>query len=195
MIIGKNLFKSDALAVFDSITYSHGLYFYREQNEKRFHKVHGIVLIPNTPNEFQTAAYYWLFPNENKLFLKASRRVDSNNSLQLAFQTSCPEIDYNIQVKDDQQHQIRQDLSIYPISNTPILEFVYNHLEGLWHFNCVRCDLFSPNTTEQVFSLLEIIAENLTKEELIFRLRFAAHKSEAWDLALKKIRKSLMEKK
>jgi hypothetical protein len=141
------------------------------KDEKRFHKTDGLIFTPDEPYHPKTCKNLFKWKYLDKLSIDL--RLGFNQYRQRNFScigTEGYDIEYNITLKVEDQSRLNKDLQRLRDTSNVIVECSYDQWNGNWTYQGVRSDKNRPNHVKVVFDTLECICENISLEEIIYRL-------------------------
>eukprot|EP01114_Cavostelium_apophysatum_P014897 TRINITY_DN3967_c0_g1_i1.p1 TRINITY_DN3967_c0_g1~~TRINITY_DN3967_c0_g1_i1.p1 ORF type:complete len:695 (+),score=174.20 TRINITY_DN3967_c0_g1_i1:138-2222(+) len=170
-LIGK-LFtdKRDMRKLKESIHMEGAERIFQDEHRKRKHKTDGVILTPDEPYKSKTVPnlYKWKYVDK----LSIDFRVDYRGNKQI-FTCVGPEgrdIEYPLKLRQEDLMRIQQDISRQRDPNNIIIECSYDSWHGNWNYCILRTDKRKANHISVVFDTLETISENVSIEELAYRL-------------------------
>jgi hypothetical protein len=139
---------------------------------KRYHKTDGLIFTPNerynpkaVPNLFK-----WKYMDTVSIDLKINYKNNRTTIYFTCVGNEGNEIEYPLSVKPEDFERLRRDMSRQRDPNSIIVEFAYDFWRGMWSYKCIRADKNRPNHIKVVFDTLEIISENISIEEILYRI-------------------------
>eukprot|EP01102_Stenamoeba_stenopodia_P019955 TRINITY_DN7637_c0_g1_i1.p1 TRINITY_DN7637_c0_g1~~TRINITY_DN7637_c0_g1_i1.p1 ORF type:complete len:686 (+),score=120.98 TRINITY_DN7637_c0_g1_i1:243-2300(+) len=174
-LIGKKFFDKRHFAALLKcfVTKPSGTYFV---DQKRYHKTDGIIFTPEQPYATRGVhnLYKWKLPTHLTIDFKLSTRQDGKMSLLCRGNDGDVEVSYVefIQKDRDRLERDRQKVA-HSASRAPptiIIEARYDIWKGLWRYHGIRTDKSTANHIRIAFETMVSIAENVTLDELYYRL-------------------------
>lgn len=186
-LLGKTFYPSKHIRILvDCIYEKDGHRYYKDKEGKRHHKTDGIIFTPDTHYELRTCSdlFKWKYLDLFSIDLRTTFRNG-------AFYFTCQgahneEIPYIISLKLEDQNQLKKFDKIHTEEGL-IVEYSYDQGFGSWTFKQVRPDKNKPNYVTIVFDTLESIAENVTFEEISYRVPLPPQNDQWVQLMQKKV--------
>jgi hypothetical protein len=88
------------------------------------------------------------------------------------------DIDYPLNMKQEDLGRLYQD--IQRIGAPLIVECSYDHWNGNWNYHMIRTDKDKPNHIRVILDTLETISENVSKEEIMYRVSITEPRLDDW---------------
>lgn len=146
-------------------------------DDKRHHKTIGLIFSPDRPYcpYVNCKMYAWKYLDSISIFLK----IEYQENIMI-FTCQGPEdlpVEYKISFRRGDQDKLERDYS--SSKKHKIIECTYDHWNGVWHYKQIRKDKTKANSIEEIFEILETISQNISQEELVYRL--SASRSVNWN--------------
>jgi mRNA guanylyltransferase len=194
-LIGKTFFPKDQIKkLFAHIRKDErtGQRFYVD--DIRCHRTDGIIFTPDESYHVKTTfnLFKWKYVEKLSVDFKLTR-VNNSNEFILSAQADGREVACkSVTFLDNDRTQLLNDMSNHTNLKSYIIECSYDPWIGYWRYQGIRTDKNKPNALSVIFDVMECISENITKEELIYRLQLSPEKDN-WQVQIQTLCKSLAE--
>eukprot|EP01119_Soliformovum_irregulare_P021512 TRINITY_DN7175_c0_g1_i1.p1 TRINITY_DN7175_c0_g1~~TRINITY_DN7175_c0_g1_i1.p1 ORF type:complete len:667 (-),score=199.63 TRINITY_DN7175_c0_g1_i1:7-2007(-) len=156
---------------------------YKFKDDKRDHRTDGIILTPDTSyNPESSKIFKWQYLDTLTLVLKINAKSDQRAVDKYYFTCIGPdatEVEYSIQLNNLDREKLSRDMARHKDTTNLSAEFSYDHWTGYWRYKILRTK-GKHNGIKEIFETLELISENISKEELTFRLPLPSGEDQKW---------------
>jgi mRNA guanylyltransferase len=171
-LIGKAFYrKQDLIKLLQNIHYDKGLHLY-DDGKQRCHKTDGIIFTPNTPYSARGVQnlYKWKFMEHITIDFQVVT-VNGQYSFYCNNGSNKPLVEFDIQFIEKDRIRFEEDRRKYGLEGgAVIVECSYDSWSACWRYHQIRKDKTIPNHIRIAIESLLAIAQNITLEELQFRL-------------------------
>jgi hypothetical protein len=150
------------------------------QDNRRSHKTDGIIFTPVNSTYRPTPAapiLKWKFVDKLSADLKIM--FDARHQRWGLYCTGDRHQDIevrSVEFSPDDTARLSDDIRLHQSAdNTHVIECTYDIWAGRWHYSSIRADKKQGNNVRTVFDTLEVIAENITEQELCYRVPRPPH--------------------
>lgn len=142
-------------------------------DDRRHHKTDGVIFTPiDEPYKAKTMPTLFKWKYMDKISLDFKVNTTTRRDGQLAFTCGGKdgyEIDYPLKITDQDYERLLRDISRHR-DEVNVIECSYDQWSGNWIYHKLRSDKNRPNHISIVFDTLEVIAQNVSPEELMYRI-------------------------
>eukprot|EP01125_Pyxidicula_operculata_P000925 TRINITY_DN1080_c1_g1_i2.p1 TRINITY_DN1080_c1_g1~~TRINITY_DN1080_c1_g1_i2.p1 ORF type:complete len:358 (+),score=86.22 TRINITY_DN1080_c1_g1_i2:1130-2203(+) len=159
--------------------------YYRD--DKRHHKMDGFIFTPDEPYALKTThtLFKWKYSDKQTIDFRA-RRNSETGVYTLSIQVHGGESDcFQVNFRGSDQARLAADWEKHKIKDDAIVECLYDKWSGEWRYYGLRPDKKAPNFIRIAMETMMSLSEDVTKEELAYRLQFDDPKHD--DFVMKEI--------
>jgi hypothetical protein len=144
-------------------------------DNRRNHKTDGVIFTPvNSPYRPTPAAPILKWKFVDKLSADLKIMFDARQQKWCLYCTGDRHTDIevrSVEFSPEDTARLSDDIRQRPNSDgTYVIECTYDIWAGRWHYASIRADKKQGNNVRTVFDTLEVIAENITEQELCYRV-------------------------
>ncbi|EGC30428.1 hypothetical protein DICPUDRAFT_50749 [Dictyostelium purpureum] len=160
---------------------------------RRCHHTDGIIFTPNTPYRPYTdpTLYKWKYCDKWTIDFKVRDRGQKGWFLSCVandnIEVDCREVNFS----DDDLSKLRKEFQRARDQSTVVAECSFQPKTGTWKFHQVRHDKKKGNYISIVMDTMESIAENLSGEELKYRIPLSPQ-DDNWEEEMQRLRSSML---
>jgi len=142
------------------------------EDHARHHRTDGFIFAPDERYHPKTCPNLlkWKYPEKMSIDFKVCFR---DNGTALYFTCLGPhgmDIEYQASLSEEDMRRLKLDIERQPDKGQLIVEMSHNHLRGEWRYLLLRNDKNRANFVGIVFDTLEVLSENISLNELLYRI-------------------------
>lgn len=162
---------------------------------KRHHKTDGIVFTPDVPYQPRTCKelFKWKYMDEWSIDLKIHFKPEPEPLSFSCVDSEGKDVPYPLVLKPDHLARLKNDVAGRK-TNIIIVECSFDFWTGEWNYKMIRTDKSKANFIRIVFDTLEAVCENITSQELMYRMA-ASPGQDDWQHRLHRNVRALVEAK